>query len=89
VRELVRFDPTREPATLHVWDAYDGDLVERTLDGLIAPSRCLPGAWVVVADSFLGTMLRLSTDPEGKHPLMTAAERVRELEAELARHPPC
>jgi Uma2 family endonuclease len=87
VRELVRFDPTREPATLHVWDAYDGDLVERTLGGLVAPSRCLPGAWVVVADPFLGTMLRLSMDQEGKQLLMTAAERVHELEAELARRP--
>jgi hypothetical protein len=54
----------------------------------VAPSRCLPGAWVVAADPLVGTMLRVSSDPDGKHLLPTPAERLRELEAELARRPP-
>lgn len=95
VRELVRFDPESEPASLRVWDAIDQDLVEREGVGRIAPSRCLPGAWVVIDDAKQGPVLRLSRDDVGDQLYLTPAEhawqetdavkqRVRELE-ELLR----
>jgi hypothetical protein len=48
-----------------VWDALDGDLVERAVDGLVAQSLSLSATWVVVNDES-GALLRLSRDPEGK-----------------------
>jgi len=97
VRELVCFDQEAVPPTLRVWDAVDGDLVERQLDDLTAPSHCLPGLWVVAGD-----LLRLARVEDGKlfptpaehereaaereRELRLAAEqRIRELEAELRR----
>jgi len=92
VRELVVFDSERDPPSLRVWEAVDGDLVERSVEGHLAPSRCLPATWVIVPNAESGTLLRLSRDPEGKDLLPTpddlrlAAEaRVAELEAELRR----
>jgi Uma2 family endonuclease len=73
VRELVFFDPERDPPSLRVWDALDGDLVERAVDGLVAPSLCLSATWVVVNDES-GALLRLSRDPEGKDLLPTQAD---------------
>jgi Uma2 family endonuclease len=95
VRELVCFDQERG-GVLRVWGAVDGDLVERTVDGVVATSHCLPASWVVVPDPEAGVLLRLSRDAEGKHLLPTPAEharqvaeaRIRELEAELARRGP-
>jgi Uma2 family endonuclease len=77
VRELVCFDSEREPASLRVWEAVDGDLVERVVDGLIAQSRCLPATWVVVPDETSGALLRLSRDAEGRDLLATPAELER------------
>jgi len=92
VRELVVFDPEQNPPSLRVWESVDGDLVERSVEGHLAPSRCLPATWVIVPDAESGALLRLSRDPEGKDLLPTpddlriAAEaRVAELEAELRR----
>jgi Uma2 family endonuclease len=92
VRELVFFDSERDPPSLRVWEAVDGDLVERRTDGHLAQSRCLPGTWVLVPDPESGALLRLSRDPEGKALFPTpdelriaAEERVKELEAELRR----
>jgi len=77
VRELVCFDSEREPPSLRLWEAVDGDLVERVVDGLIAPSRCLPATWVVVPDETSGALLRLSRDAEGRDLLATPAELER------------
>jgi len=96
IRELVVFDSEREPPSLRVWDSVEGDLVERAVDGLAAPSLCLPATWIVVPDDRCGSLLRLSRDAEGKDLLPTpveharqgadvAEERIRELEAELQK----
>jgi hypothetical protein len=89
VRELVRFDPESEPASLRIWDAIDQDLVERDGVERTAPSRYLPGSWVVIDDPEQGPLLRLSQDDEGQHfyptPVERAEQRVRELE-ELLRN---
>lgn len=92
VRELVRFDAESPDRKLRIWDLVEQDLVERLLDGAPARSQCLPGYWLVVTDSELGPTLRLSRDSLGEHVYPTPAEensasaqRIRELEAELAR----
>ena len=41
--------------------------------------------WCVRPDERLGQMLRLARDPEGRDLLLTAEERLAELEAELKR----
>lgn len=84
VRELVCFDPETDPPVLRVWDAVEGDLVERRLAALEAPSRYLPGTWVVVADPTVGKMLRLRRGPEAADLFPTPEEREREA-AERAR----
>lgn len=82
VRELVCFDPEVDPASLRIWDAVEGDLVERELDGPVAPSHCLPGCWRVVPDAALGHLLRLSRDPEGAELFPTPAEKAQAAAAE-------
>jgi Uma2 family endonuclease len=96
VRELVFFDSECDPVSLRIWEAVDGDLVERAVEGLVAPSHCLPASWVVVTDPKLGTHLRLSRDQDGndllptpvEHERLAAEVRIRELEAELQRRSP-
>jgi Uma2 family endonuclease len=103
VGELVRFDPESEPVSLRIWDAINGDLVEREAVGRCAESRHLPGFWLVVEDEEQGSLLRLSHDGEGRHLYPTpveharaeegaarvaAEQRVRELEQELQRRRP-
>jgi Uma2 family endonuclease len=79
VRELVAFDAECSPPSLRLWESVGGDLVERALEGLSAPSRCLPGTWVVVPDEVAGVLLRLSRDPEGKDLFPTPAEHERQV----------
>lgn len=81
VRELVCFDPEVEPPVLRVWEAVDGDLVERRLAGLEAPSRCLPGSWVVLGDERVGSVLRLRRGVEGTDLFPTPEEQEREAAA--------
>jgi hypothetical protein len=95
VRELVRFDHADPNEPVRIWDAIDGDLVERD------PSeptflRCdvLGAFWCVKVDSQLGRVLRLARDLAGTDLYPTpdearqrAEERVRDLEAELAKRP--
>jgi len=92
VTELVRFDPDAGERALRIWDLVEHDLVERELTDGVAASRCLPGFWLVREDEELGPTLRLSRDERGADLYPTAAEasaqRVRELEAELARRKP-
>ncbi len=92
VSELIRFDPESSEQPLRVWDRTEGRLVEREIALTSTPSHCLPGYWVVVETLELGPVLRLSHDAEGARLYPTpaeeharAAERVRELEAELQR----
>jgi Uma2 family endonuclease len=77
VRELVCFDSEQDPPSLRVWEAVEGDLVERAVGGLVAPSRCLPVAWVVVPEEESGWLLRMSSDPQGKHLVRTTSEEQR------------
>lgn len=86
VRELVRFDPEQSPASLRVWDSVEGDLVERTLDGPVVASECLPGHWLIVEDPANGGhVLRLARDADGRELYPSPMDRVRELEAALSR----
>ncbi len=75
VEELVRFDPECEPASLRIWDAVQGDLLEREVVAGVALSRYLPGAWVIVPDPELGPLLRLSQDSEGRSLYPTPVEK--------------
>jgi hypothetical protein len=78
VRELVCFDPERDPPSLRVWNAVEGDLVERALTSARAASHCLPGTWVVVPDPVAGALLRLSRDSDGQDLFPTPAEHERQ-----------
>jgi hypothetical protein len=74
VQELVRFDPECEPPSLRIWDAVEGDLVERNVTDVSSASRYLAGSWVIVRDDELGSLLRLRNDATGQlYP--TPAER--------------
>jgi hypothetical protein len=91
VRELVRFDAEQSPASLRVWNAVEGDLVERNVAAVpVVESQCLPGYWLIANEpSNGGLALRLARDPDGHElyptPAERAVQRVSELEAELAR----
>jgi Uma2 family endonuclease len=90
VRELVRFDAEQSPASLRVWNAVAGDLVERVLSAPVAASECLPGYWLIAVEPTCGGLaLRLARDPDGRElypsPAEREAQRVRALEAELCR----
>jgi hypothetical protein len=85
VRELVRFDPEAVQGKPRSWDRLDDDLVERELSGAPTPSSVLPGYWLLVGDEKLGPTLRLSRNEAGSDLYVTSDERMRELEAELAR----
>ena len=95
VRELVSFDPDEQDAPLRIWDFVDGDLVERdrTQPGFSA-CGVLGAHWCMRAEPEIGLTLRLARDPDGldlypthEEAQRAAEERVRELEAELARRP--
>lgn len=96
VRELVRFDPEASEGQLRVWDRIENDLTEREPPSAPTPSNVLPGFWLVQEDAKLGPSLRLSRDAAGSDLYLTPqevdaqrieanAQRIRELEAELAR----
>jgi hypothetical protein len=86
LRELVAFDGEAPECPLRIWDFVDGDLVERDP---VAPDfrACvvLGAHWVVKPEPELGLTLRLARDREGLELFPTPEERLRELEAELAR----
>jgi len=87
VLELIRFDPEAAEPTrmLRIWDAVEGDLVEREINGSATPSRVLPGHWLIAQDATLGPALRLSRDALGASLYLTPTERMHQLEAELSR----
>ncbi|WP_437934274.1 Uma2 family endonuclease [Sorangium sp. So ce341] len=92
IREVVRFDPDDRARPIRIWDALDGDLVERSADDPdLRACEALGLWWTVVEDPSIGPMLRLSRDQEGRDLLPTPDEaeaQVREanktLEAEVA-----
>jgi len=90
VNEIARFDPADSERPLRLWDRFDGDLVERALEGEHALLCDTLGVyWCVRADPTLGRVLRLSLDALGRTLVPTeterAAARIAELEAELRR----
>jgi len=97
INEIARFDPEDATQPLRLWDRFDGDLVERSLEGEHALLCDALGVhWCVRSDATLGRVLRLSQDPLGQILVPTvrereaaaaaaAAARVAELEAELRR----
>jgi Uma2 family endonuclease len=88
LRELVAFDADDSERPLRIWDFADGDLVERDQAGPRFRSCEVLGAyWIVRPAPEIGLTLRLARDPEGVELFPTPEDRIRELEAELARRP--
>lgn len=86
INEIARFDPEDIGRPLRLWDRFDGDLVERDLEGEHALLCDALGVhWCVRNDPTLGHVLRLSQDALGQKLVPSAAERIAELEAELRR----
>ncbi|AGP38667.1 hypothetical protein SCE1572_31820 [Sorangium cellulosum So0157-2] len=85
IREVVRFDPDDRARPIRIWDALDGDLVERSADDPdLRACEALGLWWTVVEDPSIGPMLRLSRDREGGDLLPTPDEaeaQAREAEA--------
>ncbi|WP_438003815.1 Uma2 family endonuclease [Sorangium sp. So ce321] len=85
IREIVRFHPEDRERPIHIWDALDGDLVERAPDDPdLRACETLGLWWTVVEDRSLGPMLRLARDREGHDLLPTPDEaeaQAREAEA--------
>jgi hypothetical protein len=86
INEVVRFDPEAVTRPLRLWDRFDGDLVERDLEGEGALECDTLGAyWCLGEDPKLGKVLRLAKGPLGAELLPSAEERIAALEAELRR----
>ncbi|WP_437585855.1 Uma2 family endonuclease [Sorangium sp. So ce1000] len=91
IREVVRFHPDDRGRPIRVWDAHDGDLVERAPDDPeLRACEALGLWWTVVEDPSVGPMLRLARDRGGHDLLPTpdeaeakAREANRKLEAEV------
>ena len=85
IREVVRFHSEDRERPIRIWDAIDGDLVERAPnDPDLRACETLGLWWVVVDDRLVGPMLRLSRDREGLDLLPTPDEaeaKSREAEA--------
>ncbi|WP_437521428.1 Uma2 family endonuclease [Sorangium sp. So ce726] len=85
IPEVVRFDPEDRERPIRIWDALEGDLVERASDDPdLRACETLGLWWTVVQDPSLGPMLRLARDREGHDLLPTPDEaeaKAREAEA--------
>ena len=85
IGEVVRFHPEDRERPIRIWDALDGDLVERASDDPdLRACETLGLWWTVVEDPSLGPMLRLARDREGRELLPTPDEaeaQAREAEA--------
>lgn len=85
-REVVRFDPDAQEQPLRVWDAVDGDLVERAPeDPDLRACEALGLWWVVVDAPEIGPMLRLARDRAGRDLLPTPDEAEASAQAETER----
>jgi hypothetical protein len=81
VREVVRFDPDAPAgARIAVWDRIDDDLVERVVDDDVTPCLTLGLWWVVRQVDRIPAGLRLARDRAGEQLLLSAAERLAQLE---------
>jgi hypothetical protein len=82
-REIVRFDPEDATRPIRIWDAMNGDVVERDpADPSFHRCEVLGTYLAVREDAEIGPMLRLARDPEGRDLLPTPSEaRQREVEA--------
>jgi hypothetical protein len=97
---MVWVDPVAPSEQLRIWDRIEGDLVERDLSspgGYLCDALGL--YWCLTEDPKLGPMLRLARDSAGLELLPTpleaqeqakarareAEQRIRELEAQLAK----
>lgn len=79
IREVVRFHPEDPEQPIRIWDAVDGDLVERAPgDPDLHACETLGLWWVVVKDRLIGPMLRLSRDRGGRDLLPTPDEAATE-----------
>jgi hypothetical protein len=93
-KELVRFDADDAAQPLRIWDHVEGDLVERDpADTGFTRCDALDSYWYVGTDRYGERTLRLSHDVAGADLWPTPDERegraearIRELEAELAKH---
>jgi Uma2 family endonuclease len=66
IREVVRFHSEDCERPIRIWDAIDGDLVERAQnDPDLRACETLDLWWVVVEDRMVGPMLRLARDRDG------------------------
>ena len=75
IREVVRFHPEDRQRPIRIWDAVDGDLVERSPDDPdLHTCETLGLWWVTVEDAAIGPMLRLARDREGHDLLPTPDE---------------
>ncbi len=76
VQEVLVLDPALAPGTrLRAWDRVDGDLVERVVERERTPCVTLGLHWVLTFDDALATdALRLATDAEGEHLVLTRDE---------------
>lgn len=85
IGEVVRFEPKDTESPVRVWDAVDGDLVERSPeDPNLLSCDTLGLWWRVVVDDKLGPMLRLTRDRAGTDFLPTADEVVAAARDEAA-----
>jgi Uma2 family endonuclease len=92
-REIVRFDPEDRDRPIRIWDAVDGDVVERDpRDPECYRCDALGMYLFVREDPEVGPLLRFARDPEGRDLVLTQAEarrkaerRIADLEAELAK----
>jgi Uma2 family endonuclease len=85
ISEVVRFHPEDQERPIRIWDAVDGDLVERAPgDPDLHACEALGLWWLVVEDRALGPMLRLARDREGHDLLPTPDEaEAKEREAKV------
>ncbi len=74
VSEVVRFDAEDGEQPLRLWDLFDGDLVERKLEGPEATRCDALGLHWCVRESEHGRVLRLSRDADGKELVLTQTE---------------
>jgi Uma2 family endonuclease len=86
ISEVVRFHPEDRERPIRIWDAVDGDLVERAAnDPDLRACEALDLWWTVVEHPLIGPMLRLARDREGLDLLPTPDEaeaKAREAEAQ-------
>jgi Uma2 family endonuclease len=86
IGEVVRFEPENGKHPIRVWDAIDGDLLERAPDDPdLHACEALGLWWTVVEHPTIGRMLRLARDREGRDLVPTPDEETAQARHESAR----